>query len=182
MSKGVYFKIPVKPVVLGKIGSSYGIRGWLKIFSYTENSKNIFEYQPWFIQRLGQWQLVKLESWKQHNKNSIIKIKYIDDKNAANLITNYKIIIDSSKLPPLKSNEYYWKDLIDCHVLTTKGYSLGCVKNLIKTGVNDVLVIKANIKDFFGIKERLIPFIYEKIVKNVNFTIKIIEVDWDPNF
>ncbi|MGP1932034.1 MAG: ribosome maturation factor RimM, partial [Arsenophonus sp. ET-DL12-MAG3] len=36
--------------------------------------------------------------------------------------------------------------------------------------------------DTFGIKERLLPFLYEQVIKNINLTIKTIEVDWDPNF
>lgn len=56
MSKEVCLKIPVNPIVLGKLGSAHGIRGWLRVFSSTEYTEDIFEYQPWFIQRSGQWQ------------------------------------------------------------------------------------------------------------------------------
>ncbi|MGP1924130.1 MAG: ribosome maturation factor RimM [Arsenophonus sp. NEOnobi-MAG3] len=183
MSKEVCLNIPANPIALGKLGSAHGIRGWLRIFSSTEYTEDIFDYQPWFIQRSCQWwQRLELEGWKQHNKDIIIKIKHIDDRNAANLITNYEIIIDSAQLPVLEDNEYYWKDLIGCQVITTKGYSFGFVQDLIETGSNDVLVIKANLKDAFGIKERLIPFLDEQIIKNIDLTTKIIEVDWNPCF
>ncbi|MGP1871591.1 MAG: ribosome maturation factor RimM [Arsenophonus sp. ER-BJ3-MAG3] len=174
--------IDIDPIVLGKLGASYGTCGWLRIFSLTEHTEDIFDYKPWFIQSSGQWRQVKLEAWKYHNKNSIIKIKHINDRNAANLITNYEIFIDSTQLPILKDNEYYWKDLINCKVITIEGYSLGHVQYLIETGSNDILVIKANLEDTFGIKERLLPFLYEQVIKNINLTIKTIEVDWDPNF
>lgn len=97
-------------------------------------------------------------------------------------MTNCEIIVDSAQLPVLEGNEYYWKDLIGCQVITIKGYSLGYVQDLMETGSNDVLVIKANLKDAFGIKERLIPFLDEQVIKNVDLTTKTIEVDWDPGF
>src|SRR5699024_4778312 len=158
MSKQLTAQAPVDPIVLGKMGSSYGIRGWLRVFSSTEDAESIFDYQPWFIQKAGQWQQVQLESWKHHNQDMIIKLKGVDDRDAANLLTNCEIVVDSSQLPQLEEGDYYWKDLMGCQVVTTEGYDLGKVVDMMETGSNDVLVIKANLKDAFGIKERLVPF------------------------
>ncbi|MGQ7169991.1 ribosome maturation factor RimM, partial [Escherichia sp. R-CC3] len=109
MSKQLTAQAPVDPIVLGKMGSSYGIRGWLRVFSSTEDAESIFDYQPWFIQKAGQWQQVQLESWKHHNQDMIIKLKGVDDRDAANLLTNCEIVVDSSQLPQL-----------DDHVLIVK--------------------------------------------------------------
>ncbi|MCE1649440.1 ribosome maturation factor RimM, partial [Enterobacter hormaechei] len=170
------------PIVLGKLGSAYGIRGWLRVFSSTENAEDIFEYQPWFIQRSGQWQHIELETWKHHNQDIIVKIKGIDDRDAANLFTNCEIVVDSNKLPELENGDYYWKDLIGCQVINTVGYNLGIVDDMMETGSNDVMVIKANLKDAFGIKERLVPFLDGQVIKKVDLATKTIEVDWDPGF
>ena len=37
------------PEVMGKFGAVFGIKGWLKVFSFTENPENLFTYKPWFI-------------------------------------------------------------------------------------------------------------------------------------
>ncbi|MCA6222891.1 ribosome maturation factor RimM [Photorhabdus antumapuensis] len=182
MSKQTCFELPENPIVLGKLGSTYGIRGWLRVFSSTEHAEDIFEYQPWFIQLEGRWQHIELEAWKHHNQDMIIKIKGIDDLDAANLLTNYEIIVDSEQLPELDTGDYYWKDLIGCQVISTAGYSLGTVNDMMETGSNDVMVIKANLKDAFGIKERLIPFLDGQVIKKVDLATKTIEVDWDPGF
>ncbi|MGP1953801.1 MAG: ribosome maturation factor RimM, partial [Arsenophonus sp. NC-QC1-MAG3] len=42
MSKDFFFKIPYNPIALGKLGSAHGIRGWIKIFSFTEYTEDIF--------------------------------------------------------------------------------------------------------------------------------------------
>jgi 16S rRNA processing protein RimM len=165
MSKQLNPVAPEEPIVLGKMGSTYGIRGWLRVFSSTEDAESIFEYQPWFIQQAGKWQAVELESWKRHNQDLIIKVKGVDDRDAANLLTNREIVVDSSQLPDLGEGDYYWKDLFGCHVVTSTGYE-----------------VKANLKDAFGIKERLIPFLDGQVIKKVDLTTRIIEVDWDPGF
>lgn len=182
MSKQHTAQAPVDPIVLGKMGSSYGIRGWLRVFSSTEDAESIFDYQPWLIQKAGQWQVVELESWRHHNQDIVIKLKGIDDRNAANLLTNCEIVVDSSQLPKLEEGDYYWKDLMGCQVVTTEGYGLGKVIDMMETGSNDVLVIKANLKDAFGIKERLVPFLDGQVIKKVDLATRTIEVDWDPGF
>lgn len=173
------------PIVLGKLGSAYGIRGWLRVYSSTESAENIFTYQPWFIKKSGSssdWKMILLESWRPHNRDWIIKIKNIEDRETARLLTNYEIMIDASQLPDLTSGNFYWKDLIGCKVVTISGYHLGKVIALIETGSNDVMVVKANHNDAFGIiQERLIPFIYGPVIKNVDLTTSVMKVDWAYN-
>ncbi|MER5135987.1 MULTISPECIES: ribosome maturation factor RimM [Providencia] len=182
MSKQANLATPTNPIVLGKLGAAYGIRGWLKVFSSTEHAESIFDYQPWFIQRSGQWQHIELEDWKYHNKDIILKLKGVDDRDAATLLTNFEIVVDSAQLPELDNNEYYWKDLMGCQVVTLQGYNLGTITDMMETGSNDVIVIKANLKDAFGIKERLVPFLDGQVIKKVDLKSKLIEVDWDPGF
>ncbi len=50
--------------VVGKLGSTYGIRGWLRIYSSTEQAESIFDYQPWFLKIKGEWQPTELENWQ----------------------------------------------------------------------------------------------------------------------
>ncbi len=184
MSKQHTAQAPVDPIVLGKMGSSLRYP-WLaqSVFLHRRRRKHFLTISPWLIQKAGQWQVVELESWRHHNQDIIIKLKGVDDRDAANLLTNCEIIVDSSQLPELEEGDYYWKDLMGCQVVTTEGYSLGKVIDMMETGSNDVLlVIKANLKDAFGIKERLVPFLDGQVIKKVDLTTRTIEVDWDPGF
>jgi 16S rRNA processing protein RimM len=67
-------------------------------------------------------------------------------------------------------------------VVTDKGYDLGQVSDIMETGANDVLVVKANLKDGFGKKERLIPYLMDQVILSVSTENKQICVDWDPGF
>ena len=80
--------------------------------------------------------------------------------------------MDLSVFPELEEGDYYWHDLIGCSVVNLEGYTMGTVTEMMETGSNDVLVVKANTKDAFGKQERLIPFLYEQVVKRVDLTTK----------
>lgn len=168
--------------VVGKLGSTYGIRGWLRIYSSTEQAESIFDYQPWFLKIKGKWQPTELENWRHHNHEIIVKLKGVDDREAAQILANVEIGVDLSVFPELEEGDYYWHDLIGCSVVNLEGYAMGTVTEMMETGSNDVLVVKANTKDAFGKQERLIPFLYEQVVKRVDLTTKTIEVDWDAGF
>ena len=168
--------------VVGKLGSTYGIRGWLRIYSSTEYAESIFDYQPWFLKIKGQWQPTELESWKHHNHELIAKLKNVNDRETAQSLANVESGVDLSVFPKLEEGDYYWHDLIGCNVVNLEGYAMGTVTEMMETGSNDVLVVRANSKDAFGKQERLIPFLYEQVVKRVDLTTKIIEVDWDAGF
>ena len=168
--------------VVGKLGSTYGIRGWLRIYSSTEYAESIFDYQPWFLKIKGQWQPTELESWKHHNHELIAKLKNVNDRETAQSLANIEIGVDLSVFPQLEEGDYYWHDLIGCNVVNLEGYVMGTVTEMMETGSNDVLVVRANSKDAFGKQERLIPFLYEQVVKRVDLATKVIEVDWDAGF
>jgi 16S rRNA processing protein RimM len=85
-------------------------------------------------------------------------------------------------MPELPEGEFYWRDLIGMSVVTTNGYDLGQVSDIMETGANDVLVVKANRNDGFGKKERLIPYVEDQVIHSVSEKDKQICVDWDPGF
>ena len=57
---------PDELVVVGKITTVYGVKGWVKIHSFTEPMENIFGYPNCFIERDGRWQSITLEDGVPH--------------------------------------------------------------------------------------------------------------------
>ncbi|AXT29825.1 ribosome maturation factor RimM [Pseudoalteromonas tunicata] len=169
-------------IVVGKLGAPYGIKGWLKVHSFTDDPVGIFDFSPWLIGQQGKWQSFKVVDWRRHSKGFIAKFANIDDRDQALVYTNAEIFVELSQLPELPQGEFYWRDLIGMSVTTDKGYSLGIVDDLMETGSNDVLVVKANNNDGFGQAERLIPFLTDTVILNVDAEARQITVDWDPSF
>jgi 16S rRNA processing protein RimM len=169
-------------LVVGKIGAPYGVKGWVKITSYTETPSGIFEYAPWLLNQDGRLQELKVDQWREHNKGLIAKLDGVDDRDAVDRLKNQEICIMAEQLPELQEGDFYWRDLVGMRVVTVKGYDLGTVRELFETGSNDVLVVKANINDAFGQKERMIPYLVDQVVKQVDQVARTITVDWEPDF
>jgi 16S rRNA processing protein RimM len=171
-----------KKFTLGKVGAVYGVKGWLKVHSFTDETEAILDYFPWSLKLGNKIQSVEITDWRKHNKGLIVKVAGIDDRDIAQKMVGSEILGDLALLPDLPEGEFYWRDLIDMSVVTTNGYDLGSVSELMETGANDVLVVKANRNDGFGKKERLIPYILEQVIISVDAQNKQICVDWDPGF
>lgn len=170
------------PVIVGSLGAVYGIKGWLKVNSYTQDAESIFEYQPWLIGSTGKTREVQVTEWRRHNKSLIVKLEGFDVREQSQTLTGLEISVQADQLPELEGDEHYWRDLIGMKVVNRSGYDMGQVSDLMETGSNDVLVVKANLKDGFGKKERLIPFIESQVIDRVDSETQTITVDWDPGF
>ncbi len=169
-------------VVLGKFGAVYGINGWLKVNSYTDIPEGIFDYTPWQIQLQGNWRQVQISGKKRHGNGLIVKLADVADRDQAQLYVNADIAVERSALPQLAEGDFYWRDLMGMAVVNEAGYHLGEVVDMMETGSNDVLVVKANKSDAFGKTERLLPFLTDSVIKEVNNAERRILVDWDPDF
>lgn len=169
-------------VVLGKVGAPYGIKGWLKLTAYTDDPQGMFDYDSLLIQLNGQWQPQTVADWRRHSNGIVVKFDNVNDRDEAQLLTNAELAVLVEDLPKLPDEEFYWRDLIGLNVVNESGYQMGQVTELLETGSNDVLVIKAKPNDAFGKTERLIPFLTDQVIKAVDQQAKQILVDWDPGF
>ncbi len=160
---------------LGKITGVFGVKGWVKVFSNTDPREGIVQYSPWLIYQQGEWKEIKVLDGKRQAKTVIARLDGIDDRDQAMLLAGAKIAIRPEQLAALKPDEYYWRDLIGCHVVNTEGIDFGVVDSMMETGVNDVLVVK-------GDRERLIPFTQGHTVLDVDLSAAKITVDWDADF
>ncbi|MFT5636813.1 MAG: 16S rRNA processing protein RimM, partial [Cognaticolwellia sp.] len=141
-----------KDVTLGKVGAVYGIKGWLKIHSFTDDHEAILDYFPWSLKLGNKIQSVDITDWRKHNNGLVVKVAGIDDRDVAQKLVGSEIFVSEEALSDLPEGEFYWRDLIGMAVVTDKGYDLGQVSDIMETGANDVLVVKANLKDGFGKK------------------------------
>lgn len=169
-------------LVIGKIGAPYGVKGWVKITSYTDKLEGVFSYTPWLLGQVKESNKYVVDQWRLHNKGVIAKLVGVETRDDAESIKNLEISIKAEQLPQLESDDFYWRELVGMQVVTDKGYNLGVVKELFETGANDVLLVKANLNDAFGQKERMIPYLVEQVIKNVDREAKTITVEWDPAF
>jgi len=163
------------PIIMGRIAGPYGVKGWLRVVSYTEQPDRLIEYAPWYLRRGDAWVPTGVVAVKRHAKGLLVCLPGYEDRDKAAELSGTEIGIYRKQLPPAAEDEYYWSDLIGLPVVTLDGLLLGTVDHVIETGANDVLVVK-------GERERLIPFIRGSVIAQIDLDGRVIRVDWDPDF
>ncbi len=164
------------PIVVGRIQAPHGVRGWLHFRSFTEEPDMALTLTPWLIDAgAREPKVVELEEWRTQGENFLIKIRGVDDRNAAALWTGKSIQVAASAMPPPGEDEYYWNDLEGMEARDGKGARLGRIVSVFDNGAHDVLVIKDDTR------ERLIPFV-PVYVLDVDAENRVIRLDWDPDW
>ncbi|AFU97905.1 ribosome maturation factor RimM [Simiduia agarivorans] len=169
---------------VGRVTSVFGIKGWVKVHSDTEPPENIAGYSPWWLKTRHGVKAMEVEEFQPHGKGFIARFKGVDDRDGAEALARVTIAIERSQLPPLAPEEYYWHQLEGLKVINEyegEPQVLGCVKHLLETGANDVLVV-APTEDSLDDRERLVPYVPGQFVKQVDLVEGLIRVEWDPDF
>lgn len=168
-------------VPVGKLLGPYGIKGWIKIYSYTQPLENIQQYSPLWVDRDGNQQPIELTTVQKHGKGLIGKVAGCDSREEVPKYTGLTLSVQRSQLPSLESGDFYWSDLEGLAVENLAGERLGTVSYLLETGANDVLVVgpcEGSLDD----TERLIPYLWQDVVHKVDLPSQKILVDWDSDF
>jgi 16S rRNA processing protein RimM len=162
-------------VILGKIGGLYGVRGWVKLWSFTDPVENLLDYQEVELGREGAWRVARLAEGRRQGQALVARFEGCADRDEAALLVGAELAVMRDRLPAPAAGEYYWADLAGLKVVTTEGVELGRVDHMMATGANDVMVVK-------GERERLLPFLPGRFVHEVDLAGGRIVVDWDPEF
>lgn len=163
-------------ILLGRVAGAFGVKGELKIESWTEPRSAIFRYQPWILRTpSGEESTLSGARGRDQGKHLVATFPSVSDRDTVEAMHGIEIYVSRSVLPPPKPDEYYWVDLEELQVETVEGVELGTVSHLFSTGSNDVMVVR-------GDRERLVPFVLPDFVKSVDFEANLIVVDWDPDF
>ncbi len=162
-------------VVLGRVSGTFGIKGWVRVFSETAPREGIARYKPVFLEQSGEWKPFYIEAVRIHGPGVVLKFVGVDNQDEALTILHCSIAVCRLQLPPPLPGEYYWIDLQGLRVVTLDDTVLGTVDRLFETGANDVIVVS-------GDKERLIPFIKGDVVVEIDLENRFLRVDWDPDF
>lgn len=201
----------MKLVTLGKVQAVFGLEGGIKIYSWTSPKDNIFNYKRWYLDfledreelqntdetqssqaqtaqthRRSKYTQAELKEFilskgKPHKNGLLAFLEGVDNVDAAQNLIGAYIKIDKSDLPVLEEGEYYWDDLIGLEVVDLDENCLGKVKDLLETGANDCLVLVPS-KNSIDARKRIIPYLIPEVIKNVDLTSGVIQVDWDKDF
>lgn len=165
-------------IQLGTIQGVFGVKGWLKIYSFCRPKEQILNYAKWQLRTPGNANVYELQEGKLHSNKVVAKLNNIDDRTLAEALVRSEIWVAKSELPDLVDDKFYWFQLEGLTVITVDGEQLGRVKKMMETGANDVIVVQGEIDK----EEILIPYVREQVVKRVDLEKKTITVDWQKDY
>ena len=159
---------------MGRIVGPFGVQGWLKVKSFTEEAEGLGEFSRWLIGARDGWREMAVEDFEVHSKGPVAKLAGCDDPEGADRLRGCDVAVTRAELGEAEEGSLYWIDLVGLDVLDESGGVLGKVEGLFETGETSVLVVK-------GTRQRMIPFVPE-YVKAVDREAKRITVDWKAEY
>lgn len=179
------------PTVIGKIGQPFGVRGWVRVNSFCSPADNILDYTACWLKRPGasfartkqanDIEQVDIKEIKPHGKGFVAMLAGVTDRDQALALRGAEIVIERDALPELPADDYYWYQLQGLTVKSVTGEELGTLTQMLETGANDVMVVEPSANSFDK-KKRLIPYLFESVVKSVDLSTQTLTVEWDLDF
>ncbi len=157
---------------MGQVIAPFGIKGWLRIRAFTEETDALAGYEYWWLQLTSGWRRFQLVESSIGNKGLTALLANVVDRTQAESLRNVSIALSRSELPRLGGNEFYWADLIGFKLITASHETIGMLEGLLETSAADVLVVK-------GDKEHLIP---AALILEVDMEGKTIRADWGLDY
>lgn len=162
---------------VGRFLGTHGIRGEVRVFPDTDFPEDRFAPgQVLMLQHatLREPLSLTVEKSRFHKNAYLVKFLEWDNINQAEPFKGGTFVVPVTDTVSLdvEAGEYYFKDIIDCEVVTTEGRNVGKVKEILTLPANDVWVVQGA-----DGKEILLPYISD-IVKDVDIDSKQITIEW----
>lgn len=167
-------------VVLGRVGAPWGIKGWVKVHSFAEPAENLLEYREFDVETPEGLRKLVFDELKVQGQGFVGHIKGCEVREHTGVWTGSELLVAKTELPALDEG-YYWHELEGLRVVTLRGEVLGIVHHLMETGANDVLVVRGDEHSVDRL-ERLLPWIEDQVVMDIDLEAGVMQVDWDPEW
>ena len=157
-------------IELGCVGAPFGVRGWIKVRSYTDPPERIFEHRTPQIRLNGVVRSYLLEATGRSGGQLTAKLGGVSDRDMAQALRGGAICVPRRELPERDSKDFYRADLIGCEVVNLAGDSLGVVQHFLETPAQVLMVVR-------GEREYWVPAVPQHL-RQVDLQARRITVDW----
>ena len=165
---------------IGQLKKPYGIKGWLWVFSDTDDRTAIFDMQPWWMKTATGMKPLTVKAWRQQGTGIVAQFEQVPDRNIAETMNGVTLWVEQDVLPEPDEDEYYWSDLVGLQVLNEQDEYLGDITEMFETGAHDIMRVAAT-SDSLDNEERLIPW-HKQTVIAVDMMNKIVTVAWPSDY
>ena len=130
-----------KRLLMGRIGAAHGIKGEVRITSFTEEPLALADYGPLATDKPGL--MIEIESARATTNVLVARLKGVTDRNAAEKLNGVELYVDRDKLPPTADeDDFYHADLIGLEARLIDGSVLGTVTAIPNFGASDLIEVR----------------------------------------
>lgn len=158
-------------IELGVVGAPFGVRGWIKIRSFTEPQGRLLDHRRLHLRIQGRWQIYRVESTGRSGGQLTAKLAGVNDRDAAQGLRGAAVGVPRSELPQRRDTDFYRADLIGCEVLNSAGATLGVVQHFVETPAQVLMIVR-------GATEYWIPAVPQHL-RRVDLAARRVHVDWE---
>jgi 16S rRNA processing protein RimM len=160
---------PSNKVRVARIGAAHGVRGEMKLWSFTADPAAVADYGPLETEDGKTFDIEAMRPAKDH---FVVRMAGVDDRDAAARLVNTDLFVPRDRLPPIDEDDtWYHADLVGLAVVTETGAALGTVTALHNFGAGDLIEIATT----QGGEPLLLPFT-EAIVPEIDIAAKRVVV------
>ncbi len=158
-------------IELGVVGAPFGVRGWVKLRSFTDPPDRLLQHRRVQLGLGGTWTAYRIEASGRSGGQLTAKLSGVDDRTRAQALRGAKVGVPRSELPQRDDKDFYRTDLIGCEVLNLAGLHLGKVQHFVETPLQVLMVVR-------GEREYWVPAVPQHL-RRVDLAARQVVVDWD---
>ena len=157
-------------IQLGVVGAPVGVRGWIKLRSYTDPPERLLDHRSLRIGRGDVWQDYRVDARGRSGGALTVKLAGVEDRDQAQALRGAEVCVPRSELPPRDDKDFYRADLIGCEVVNLEGLGLGVIEHFVETPAQVLMVVR-------GAQEFWIPAVPQHL-RRVDLRERRVVVDW----
>ncbi len=174
-------------VLIGKVGSPSGLKGEVRITLYQHDSTNLKEGKVLLLKHAKDNISAEVERVRYQKDRPVVKLKGVDDRNAAEAIRGLEVYIEADSLEPLPEGEHYVRNIIGCRVIDIseegrqadengEGRVVGVLRDVIQNTAQSILEVETPEG-----KTVLIPAV-DEFMRGIDEEEGVIKVELIPGF
>jgi len=179
-------------IELGVVGAPFGVRGWVKLRSFTDPPDRLLQHRNLQLRVGGSWVAYKIEASGRSGGQLTAKLSGVNDRDQAGVLRGAQIGVPRAELPQRDDKDFYRADLIGCEVVNLAGRYLGKVQHFVETPAQVLMVVRGGdaatgwdaapggkeSRGVAGEKEYWVPAVPLHL-RRVDLQARRVVVDWD---
>lgn len=160
----------IQQIALGDIVATHGVAGWVRLRLFNPEGRTLYSSARVELTRGENRLTVDVEQAKPHRGFALVKLRGVDDMDAARELVGYRLSVPGERLAPLGSSEYYYAEVVGFEVRDTGGERVGTVSRIWAKQGGDLLVVAG------AEREHLVPAVRE-VIRQIDVVERTITID-----